>query len=456
MDEPSSTVCAVAGVWSDIPGLLCPEERASFESAVVIALRAVEGAESAEAGRRAAAGLASLFTRRPEVADRFLAELAELAAEDEGGFSDDEAGPVVPGGVPYLRSLILTVLYATDRAAGRGAGTPRNAGSAQTGVSTTGGRPGSAFGGRRGPLVFGAARVGVPDDHRMGVLEKPARWSLRFRARPARDVLVGDVTALSREAFVERARTWAGTGAEREAAGAKDVLVFVHGYHVGFEDALTRTAQIVYDLQFPGLAVLYSWPSRGSVLSYTHDENNARWTVPHFREFLRVVRAAAGTGQVHIVAHSMGCRVVADALADPGHEPGPAPEAPLGQVVFAAPDIDAEVFRDLAPAFVPRARGCTLYASSNDKALALSRRLAGYPRAGQSGSGMLLVDGVDTVDASDLDTGLSGHSYIGDNSSILSDLYALVRHGHPPAERFGLNAVTRAGSVYWRFPARRG
>ncbi|MCF3962588.1 alpha/beta fold hydrolase [Streptomyces fuscigenes] len=417
-------------------------------------LRAVEAADSVDDERRAAGNLASFFAREPAVADRFLTEMAELAAEDEGYFPDDTAEPAVPGGVPYVRSLILTVLYATDRAPDDGSadlGESADGKRAPTGTAVSRRQPPSAFSGRRGPLVLGRATVGVPDDHRMGVREKPARWSLRFRPRPERDVLVADVRTLSREDFAEGTR--AGAGAE--APGSQDVLVFVHGYHVSFDDALTRAAQIVYDLNFPGAAVLYSWPSKGRVLSYTHDENSARWTVPHFREFLELMRGITGGGRVHVVAHSMGCRVVAEALAEPGPEREPGGGAALGQVVFAAPDIDSGIFLDLAPKFVPRAERCTLYASSNDKALALSRRLAGYPRAGQSGDGLLLVDGVDTLDASDLDTGLSGHSYIGDNSSILSDLYALVRHGHPPADRFGLKAFTRNGRVYWRFPARR-
>ena len=50
----------------------------------------------------------------------------------------------------------------------------------------------------------------------------------------------------------------------------------------------------------------------------------------------------------------------------------------------------------------------TLYASSGDEALRASQRLAGYPRAGQGGAGIVVVAGIDTVDASLVDTSLLG------------------------------------------------
>jgi esterase/lipase superfamily enzyme len=129
--------------------------------------------------------------------------------------------------------------------------------------------------------------------------------------------------------------------------------------------------------------------------------------------------------------------------------------ARLGQVVFAAPDVDAQVFVQLAAKFPARAAGRTLYASSNDLALRASQALAGYARAGQSGDGIVVVDGVDTIDASELDTGLMSHSYIGDRTSILSDLYYLIRNGFRPAQRFGLREVAHpSGLPYWVFNPR--
>jgi esterase/lipase superfamily enzyme len=124
--------------------------------------------------------------------------------------------------------------------------------------------------------------------------------------------------------------------------------------------------------------------------------------------------------------------------------------------VFAAPDVDAGVFTDLAHSFVRGSGRFTLYASSKDQALRLSRRLKKYPRAGQSGKGIVVVAGVDTIDATKLDTGLMSHSYFVDHTSIVSDIFAIMRHGHPPDQRVGLRPVRHPDGLYWAFTPQRG
>jgi esterase/lipase superfamily enzyme len=125
--------------------------------------------------------------------------------------------------------------------------------------------------------------------------------------------------------------------------------------------------------------------------------------------------------------------------------------ARLRQVVFAAPDIDAATFTDLAKAFHEKAERFTLYASSGDNAIKASRLIHKYSRAGESGLDLVVVGSVDTVDATAVDTSLLGHSYFGDNKSVLSDIFELIRRGSPPQERFGLMAKRKYGAPYWLF-----
>ena len=61
-----------------------------------------------------------------------------------------------------------------------------------------------------------------------------------------------------------------------------DALVFVHGFNTSFDDAVLRHAQIVWDLQYTGLPVLFSWPSRESVLDYVYDQQSAIGAREHF------------------------------------------------------------------------------------------------------------------------------------------------------------------------------
>jgi esterase/lipase superfamily enzyme len=329
------------------------------------------------------------------------------------------------GGAP-VRYTRVPVLFGTSRA--------------PTGSAD----PASRFGTGRADNSFGVVEVSIPDDHRMGALEKPRWFRLQFRADPERHVVVLGVEPLDRAAFTARCRT------ELARLPRKDVLLFVHGYNVTFEDAARRAAQVAYDLQFDGVPALYSWPSEGSAAKYLVDANNVTWAEPHFRDFLSLLREDTGADAVHVIAHSMGTRLLADAL-EKTTPPAAAAAGRLRQVVFAAPDIDADTFRNLSAAFPGKAERVTLYASSGDRALAASMQIQKYPRAGQSGQDLVIVPSVDTVDASTVETGLLGHSYFGDAGTLLSDLFYVIRNGTPPGERSRLREQRRYGNPYWEF-----
>ena len=127
----------------------------------------------------------------------------------------------------------------------------------------------------------------------------------------------------------------------------------------------------------------------------------------------------------------------------------------IKQVILAAPDIDADVFRQqIAPALVARGRPITLYASSNDKALKASKQLQGqgsYPRAGEAGSGLVVLHGIETVDATNVETDFIGHSAFATTKTILSDIYYIMKTGAPASQRFGLKPVSASSGVYWQF-----
>ena len=231
----------------------------------------------------------------------------------------------------------------------------------------------------------------------------------------------------------------------------KQAFVFIHGYNVEFEDAVYRTAQVAYDLDFDGVAILYSWPSEARLLGYPNDANNAEWTGPHLRWFLEDVASKTQAQVVHVIAHSMGNRPLIAAMNQIAAHSTTAVKARFRQIVLTAPDIDASTFRGLATAFRTVGQRVTLYASSNDLALKASSQFQGYQRAGDTQPTVLVVNGIDTIDVSVLDTSLLGHSYFGDQRSVLTDLYYLLRDGLDPARRAGLSAVGQPPNRYWVF-----
>lgn len=307
--------------------------------------------------------------------------------------------------------------------------------------------PGSHIGysNDRGEVQLGQCQVSIPKYHEVGTVERPSILRLDFREDPRKHVVLLDVQQEPPEEF------FASLKAKVQASQQQSAFVFVHGYNVTFEDAARRTAQLAYDLKFDGAPIFFSWPSQGGLLQYAVDETNVAWTVPHLKEFLVSVARQSGAQSIHLIAHSMGNRALTSALLSLA--PRMKKESPMfHEVVLTAPDIDADVFkRDIAPRITRAARRVTLYASSNDEALALSKRLHGYPRAGESGADLVVVDGVDTVDVSNVDTSLVGHSYYGSNDTVLADLFYVLTEPKPAQTRSWLAPVPLGSMIYWVF-----
>jgi esterase/lipase superfamily enzyme/nucleoid DNA-binding protein len=308
--------------------------------------------------------------------------------------------------------------------------------------------PGTYYGAARsknGKLDLGQCEVSVPIDRLMGSLSGNS-WKKIFHPNdPKYWVLLQAVQPQMPDEFYSNLKAKVGESTEKEA------FVFIHGYNVAFEDAACRTGQLAYDLQFKGAAILYSWPSQGEETKYMVDENNIEWTIPHLREFLEAVASNSGATKIHLIAHSMGNRALVRALEYIAIRQ-PAGLGPLfRQIVLTAPDIDADVFKQLAVRMKDNATRITLYASSNDKALKVSEKIHGFPRAGESGQNIVIFPGIDTMDASLVDTSFIGHSYYGDNKSILSDLFNLLAEEKPPDQRFGVREKQSDQGIYWLF-----
>ena len=302
-----------------------------------------------------------------------------------------------------------------------------------------------SYGGERGPLELGTCIVAIPKNHSLGKMERPSVLKLDFREDPNKHVVLLGVSPQEDDEFFRELK------AGVEQSPRKRAFVFIHGYNVKFADAARRAAQIAYDLKYDGVPILYSWPSQGTLSGYTIDETNVEWTVSHLKLFLDQVAKQSGATEVHLVAHSMGNRALAAALREISHQPDG--QRPLfSEVVLTAPDIDADTFkRELAPAIVKTAQRVTLYASSNDEALQLSQEVHGYPRAGDTDDELVVVPGVDTIDVSEVDTSLVGHSYYGTNGSVLADLFDLLHQSKPPEERQWLREEYLGDSRYWVF-----
>ena len=93
----------------------------------------------------------------------------------------------------------------------------------------------------------------------------------------------------------------------------------------------------------------------------------------------------------------------------------------------------------------------TLYASSNDLALKASKEVHGYARAGDSGDGLVVMRGLETIDASGVDESVLAHSYFVESGPVVEDILKLLRDGLPAHQRPGLVPQDTAVGRFWRF-----
>jgi esterase/lipase superfamily enzyme len=330
------------------------------------------------------------------------------------------SGPDPNANLSYVR-----VFYSTDREE-----------TIQLGVGPQYG-PGRS---KEGQLHYGECEISIPKTHKLGRLESPSIMRLEFKPDPEKHIVLASIASMEEQAFLTAVADAVDESATREA------FVFVHGYNVTFEDAARRTGQIAFDLNFVGAPILYSWPSNGRVEDYTFDETNAQWAQDHFKRLMCLLAQHVKADKIHVIAHSMGNRVVCGALKELSLQ-ADNPVA-LSQIVLAAPDMDADTFKELAAMLGKLSKNVTLYQSSKDKALMASKRIHGNPRAGEP---VLVIQGMDTIDASSVDTDFLGHGYFADTWALLSDIHALLANAEPAARRVGMVVRQTADGAYYAF-----
>ncbi|MBW0432412.1 alpha/beta hydrolase [Leptospira yasudae] len=260
-------------------------------------------------------------------------------------------------------------------------------------------------------LKTGYCIVNVPANHEVGAL--PAGLGSRenyfqflgHKPFETRDALIED---LKKDPFDE-------------------VLVFVHGFNVKFEEAILRGGQIRYDLKFPGKIVIFTWPAGSEaglinqvLLKGTYEKNlsSARSSRDEFKNFLKSLQKVGK--KVHLIVHSMGHQVVLPALAEIGKE---SKQPAIQELILNAPDFDSGEFRLLSDSLLKAAKRTTLYCSPGDSALQAS---ASVNQGGRLGS-CVILPGIDVVNVNPVDSSLIslGHGYYS-SKPLLTDIYQIL------------------------------
>ncbi len=228
--------------------------------------------------------------------------------------------------------------------------------------------PGEMYSGERGSLSFANVVVSIPPDSAREAGE--IQWPRTSPGNPATDFLTTKANRLDQKAT----RVW--LDSHGSARNRHRVLIFVHGYNNRYADAVFRIAQIIHDSDAEVTPILFTWPSRASVFAYGYDRESANLSRDAFEQLLAMLVRDPAVQEIDILAHSMGNFLVIETLRQMAIRDRRIP-AKISDVMLAAPDVDVDVFRnEIADIGDPHPQ-FTLFASRDDKALALSRWIWG-------------------------------------------------------------------------------
>ncbi len=302
-------------------------------------------------------------------------------------------------------------------------------------------------------LTFGVANLSILKDDSVALQTAQAATPQEAKSEDVTDVARLSIPRLDirpEEKLIESAQQ----RLSASQAFENQVLVFLHGYNVDFDNAVRRAGQIAYDLNFDGPTFLFSWPSRQSYFGYLTDRETIDIATEQFKDFLARVVVPLKASKVHLVAHSMGNLILLRALSDLSARD--ASRRPiLGEVIDAAPDVAPGVFRQFAGKIQAAGGNLTVYASAADKALWLSNWLWDRPRVGYiPDDGPELISGVDLIDITRAGMALfaTNHDVYASNPVVVADMRKILGGERPPEKRTKqFHPVDSQQGKYWVF-----
>lgn len=298
-------------------------------------------------------------------------------------------------------------------------------------------------------LVIGRADIWLPKlvqdggDREIGETPMAKGDAPREQNEQEKYVFITRITAHGRELFLSDLQS------AMDETDSEALMLFVHGFNVQFDAALIRSAQLYVDLREgadfdPGAPTLFSWPSAGKLglNSYRGDQTRSLEAAPYLTEFLNLMTQNLHVSRVNIIAHSMGNRILTEALEAYAAEyvQSHKDKAIEFRIVLAAADVDRTEFDRVADELKALDPKVTIYASDNDQALNVSRLLNKLkPRLGDTDGNKPYIRndmGFVTVDATPVATELFGlgHGYYSDNPFILNDIKCSLAD-RPPGDR---------------------
>jgi esterase/lipase superfamily enzyme len=312
------------------------------------------------------------------------------------------------------------------------------------------------FGAERGSeITFGAFDTRIQPSVGLGMLLNPTEW---FQNE---EIQIRDVHTLAPKTFAVQVR-------DRVAASPYNgLLVLVHGFRTRFDTAMRMTAFVSHVLDINAPILVFDWPANqgDSLGGYRRARQVAEASGEDLARALEFIIRDIRPRRLWLMANSMGAQVVVDAFGKLHQNPDLADaETEIEDVVLTAPDVDHEELNNRFKQEIKAlARNLTVYVSSNDRALLISRLINRGKRGGEStlGPDMLAEaervaeliepdsDQLALVDVTPVNRTRNFHNFSLETPEFFDDVFLRLTNAQTPRSRLIYQVKTPEGKVYW-------
>jgi esterase/lipase superfamily enzyme len=311
---------------------------------------------------------------------------------------------------------------------------------------------------RSSNLNFGFFDTGIEPSLGLGMLVNPTDW---FQNE---EIQIHRVQLLDSPAAVEELRL------QVEASPYRSLLISINGFRERFPSALRKTAFLAHVLDIDSPTLVFDWPGDqgSSARGYFRAQGIARESGQDLARAIDVIIREVQPERLWIVANSMGGEVVVSAMSKLYENADMAdPQTEIEHVVLTAPDIDhAEFGSTFKPKIMALSENLTVYVSSNDRALLMSRVINRGRRLGEStvdtsnpeqfdeaAAAFELVDTdndrVSLIDITPVNRTRNFHNFSLETPEFFDDLYLRLRNANNPKSRLQYRVITASGKEYW-------
>ena len=307
-------------------------------------------------------------------------------------------------------------------------------------------------------LKFGFFDTELEPTLGLGMIINPTDW---FQNE---EIQLRQVQLLDQSDFIAQLRQ------QVQASPLRSILINVNGFRERFPSALRKTAFLSHVLDINSPVLVFDWPGdQGSTpRGYRRAQRIAGESGAELAQTLGLIIRQVQPERLWLVANSMGGEVVVHAFSILYREADLADaEVEIEDVVLTAPDVDRDEFNNqFKREIAALARNLTVYVSSNDRALLISRVLNRGRRLGEATLNprnpdqfeeaarvLELVEPnselITLVDVTPVNRTRNFHNFSLETPEFFDDLFLRLTNTNTPSNRLIYQVRTPEGAVYW-------